>query len=162
ARRVARAAGVTSGANVRPTHAGTVRRMIGVPAPQEGVVATTLLIVGDQDRSRQFYTEVLGASLVREHDPVVLQLGGMWLILNSAGGPTPDKRDVAAAPPPDRSVFSTALNPRVADAQATWREFTQAGAQFITEPIDNGREIRCYLRDPDGHLIEIGQAREVP
>ena len=29
---------------------------------------------------------------------------------------------------------------------------------FLTEPKDHGREIRAYIRDPDGHLIEVGQA----
>jgi lactoylglutathione lyase len=28
---------------------------------------------------------------------------------------------------------------------------------FLTPPKDHGREIRCYMRDPDGHLIEVGQ-----
>ncbi len=32
------------------------------------------------------------------------------------------------------------------------------GAEFLTEPKDHGREIRAYIRDPDGHLIEVGQA----
>ncbi|HVH30206.1 MAG TPA: VOC family protein, partial [bacterium] len=31
------------------------------------------------------------------------------------------------------------------------------GAAFLTPPIDRGSEIRCYMRDPDGHLIEVGQ-----
>ena len=134
--------------------------LAGVPAPQQGVVATTLLIVRDQDRSHEFYVDVLGASLIRERDPVVLQLGGMWLILNSGGGPTPDKPDIVAAPPSDPSTFASALNLRVPDVHTTWRDLTRAGAQFITEPIDRGAEIRCYLRDPDGHLIEIGQSRQ--
>ena len=33
-----------------------------------------------------------------------------------------------------------------------------AGADFFTGPIDRGPEIRCYMHDPDGHLIEIGQS----
>jgi lactoylglutathione lyase len=78
------------------------RGLVGVPAPRAGVIGTTLLIVSDQDRSREFYVSVLGASLVRERDPVVLRLGGMWLILNGGGNPTPDKPGVIAAPPADR------------------------------------------------------------
>ncbi|MGW0432983.1 VOC family protein [Micromonospora sp. NPDC003197] len=31
------------------------------------------------------------------------------------------------------------------------------GGEFLTEPKDHGMEIRCYLRDPDGYLIEVGQ-----
>ena len=133
------------------------RPLAGVPAPREGVVGTTLLIVSDQDRSREFYVNVLGASAVRERDPVVLQLGGMWLILNAGGGPTPDKPETIAAPPADRSRFSSALNLRVADIHSTWQRLQNAGAEFLTGPIDRGPEIRCYFHDPDGHLIEIGQ-----
>ena len=29
---------------------------------------------------------------------------------------------------------------------------------FVTEPIDRVAEVRCYMRDPDGYLIEVGQA----
>jgi catechol 2,3-dioxygenase-like lactoylglutathione lyase family enzyme len=31
------------------------------------------------------------------------------------------------------------------------------GAEFLTPPQDRGPEIRCYVRDPDRHLIEVGQ-----
>jgi uncharacterized protein (TIGR00369 family) len=134
------------------------RGLAGVPAPRHGVVGTTLLIVADQDRAREFYTGVLGASAIRERDPVVLQLGGMWLILNDGGGPTADKPDTIAAPPDDRSHFSCALNLRVADVHSTWQQVKDAGGEFLTGPIDRGPEIRCYLHDPDGHLIEIGQS----
>jgi uncharacterized protein (TIGR00369 family) len=133
------------------------RPLAGVPAPREGVVGTTLLIVSDQDRSREFYVNVLGASTIRERSPVVLRLGGMWLILNDGGDPTPDKPATIAAPPADPSRFSSALNLRVADIRSTWQQLQSAGAEFLTGPTDRGPEIRCYLHDPDGHLIEIGQ-----
>jgi hypothetical protein len=29
---------------------------------------------------------------------------------------------------------------------------------LLTPPLDPGPEIRCYLRDPDGYLTEVGQA----
>ena len=133
------------------------RPLAGVPAPRDGVVGTTLLIVSDQDRSREFYVDVLGASAIRERDPVVLRLGGMWLILNDGGDPTPDKPGIIAAPPADLSRFSAALNLRVGDIRSTWQRLQSAGADFLTAPIDRGPETRCYLHDPDGHLIEIGQ-----
>jgi lactoylglutathione lyase len=50
------------------------------------------------------------------------------------------------------------LNIRVADVNAVYQEWKARGADFLTEPKDHGREIRCYMRDPDGHLIEVGQA----
>jgi hypothetical protein len=103
------------------------RSLAGVPAPAHGVVGTTLLIVSDQDRSRAFYVKVLGASVIQERDPVVLRLGGMWLILNDGGDPTPDKPETIAAPPTDRSRFSSALNLRVSDIHSTWRRVRGAG-----------------------------------
>ena len=50
------------------------------------------------------------------------------------------------------------MNIRVADINATYEEWRAKGATFLTPPMDRGAEIRCYLRDPDGHLIELGQA----
>ena len=128
------------------------------PAPSEGFVVTHLLIVADQDRSRAFYRDVLGAEVIRERDPAVLRLSNTWLILNAGGGPTDDKPDVIAAPPQSSHVLTSILNIRVADIEAAYREWKDRGAEFLTEPKDRDVEIRCYMRDPDGHLIEVGQA----
>jgi catechol 2,3-dioxygenase-like lactoylglutathione lyase family enzyme len=128
------------------------------PAPREGFVVTHLLIVSDQDRSREFYRRVMDAEVVRERDPVVLRVSNSWLILNSGGGPTDDKPDIIAAPPQNPNLLTSALNLRVADIAAAYRAWKARGAAFLTEPKDHGREVRCYMRDPDGHLIEVGQA----
>ncbi len=130
----------------------------GLPAPSEGLVVTHLLIVADQDRSREFYRRVMNAEVVRERDPVMLRLSNSWLILNNGGGPTDDKPNVIAAPPQSAHVLTSALNIRVADVAAIYREWRARGADFLTEPKDHGSEIRCYLKDPDGHLIEVGQS----
>jgi len=128
------------------------------PAPAEGLVITHLLIVADQDRSREFYRRVMGAEVIRARDPVVLRLSNSWLILNAGGGPTDDKPNVIAAPPQSAHVLTSALNIRVADVAMVYREWRARGAEFLTEPKDHGTEIRCYMTDPDGHLIEVGQA----
>jgi len=130
----------------------------GFPAPSEGFVLTHLLIVTDQESSREFYRKVIGAEVIRERDPVVLRASNGWLIINSGGGPTDDKPDVVAAPPQNPNVLTSCLNFRVADVWATYREWKASGAEFLTEPKDHGGEIRCYMRDPDGHLIEVGQS----
>ena len=130
----------------------------GFPAPSDGLLVTHLLIVADQDRSREFYHTVLGAEVIRERDPAVLRLGNSWIILNVGGGPTSDKPDVIAAPPQSAHVLTSALNIRVADIAAVYREWRARGAEFLTEPKDRGSEIRCYMKDPDGHLIELGQS----
>jgi catechol 2,3-dioxygenase-like lactoylglutathione lyase family enzyme len=127
--------------------------------PTDGFVLTHFLVVADQDRSRDYYRSVFGAQIVRDRDPVILQLANSWLILNNGGGPTDDKPAVTLTTPPDPHTVSAFLNIRVADIQTMHREWTARGARFLTDPIDHGHEIRAYIRDPDGHLIEVGQSR---
>jgi lactoylglutathione lyase len=132
------------------------------PAPQSGFVVTHFLVVSDQDRSRDFYQSVFGAMVMLERDPVILKAANSWLILNVGGGPTDDKPTVTLAPPTDPDRASAFLNIRVADIAAAYAEWSAKGAQFLTEPKDHGREIRAYIRDPDGHLIEVGQSASRP
>jgi lactoylglutathione lyase len=101
---------------------------------------------------------VFGATVLLERDPVIMRLANSWLILNAGGGPTDDKPTVTLAPPEDPDRTSAFLNLRVADIAAAYEEWSAKGARFLTEPKDHGREIRAYIRDPDGHLIEVGQA----
>jgi catechol 2,3-dioxygenase-like lactoylglutathione lyase family enzyme len=132
------------------------------PAPETGFVLTHFLVVSDQDRSRDFYQSVFGATVVLERDPVILKLANSWLILNVGGGPTDDKPAVTLTTPGDPSQASAFLNIRVADIAAAYSEWSARGAEFLTEPKDHGREIRAYIRDPDGHLIEVGQTTGRP
>jgi lactoylglutathione lyase len=131
------------------------------PAPAEGFVVTHFLVVADQDRSRDYYQKVFGATVVMERDPVILRVANSWIILNSGGGPTDDKPTVTLTTPPDPNQTSAFINLRVADIAAVYQEWSARGAEFLTEPKDHGREIRAYIRDPDGHLIEVGQATGV-
>ena len=131
--------------------------MSDFPAPADGFVITNFLVVSDQDQSREFYRSVFDAKVVLERDPVILKIANTWLILNVGGGPTDDKPTVTLTTPPDPNRTSAFLNFRVADIAKTYKEWSARGAQFLTEPKDHGREIRAYIRDPDGHLIEVGQ-----
>jgi catechol 2,3-dioxygenase-like lactoylglutathione lyase family enzyme len=118
---------------------------------------TRLLVVADVQRSREWYTGVLGATVFREYGgtSVVLQLLGDWLLLVTGGGPTEDKPTVTFAPPADPDLVSTELIFRVPDCRDAYRELRERGAEFLTEPVDNGYEVRAFFRDPDGHLFEI-------
>jgi catechol 2,3-dioxygenase-like lactoylglutathione lyase family enzyme len=129
------------------------------PAPSEGFVITNFLVVSDQDRSRDFYQALFDAKVVMERDPVILKVANTWLILNSGGGPTDDKPTVTLTTPADPDRTSAFMNVRVADIAKVYEEWKAKGAHFLTEPKDHGREIRAYVRDPDGHLIEVGEAR---
>ena len=82
-------------------------------------------------------------------------------LLHSGGGPTPDKPEVTLEPPQSLTRVNSLLNLRVADIQACYAEWKAKGAEFITEPLDNhGWETRCYMRDPDGYIIEVGQSSQ--
>jgi len=132
--------------------------MANFPAPQEGFVLTHFIVSDDVKRSARFYTEVLGGELVVEGEPSIVALANGWVIINVGGGPTDDKPAVTLEAPRDPNRTSSFLNIRVADIDAIYSEWSARGAEFLTPPKDHGREIRCYVRDPDGHLIEVGQS----
>ena len=126
--------------------------------PETGIVLSHLLIVRDVDRSREFYSRVLGAKVLRERNPCVMRFHNGYLVVNDQGGPTDDKPTVEARAPSDSRTLSSVLNIRVTDVHATYSAWKARGARFLTEPKDHELEIRCYLQDPDGYLIELGQA----
>jgi len=121
------------------------------------LVVTNTLIVRDVQSSVAFYRNVLGATVLREGEPTFLRLGNVWLTINRGGGPTDDKPEVVASPPRDPNVLSIFLNLRVTDIRRYYDLWVSRGAKFITEPKVHATELRCYMRDPDGYLIEVGQ-----
>lgn len=129
-----------------------------VPAPETGFLVALFLTVRDVDRSRDWYAHVFEAVVVRERDPAMLRIANSWLILNPGGGPTPDKPDILLAPPVAGAPVSSFMNLRVADVAAAYDSWRSRGAEFLTPPIAKQGEIRCYIRDPDGYLIEVGQS----
>ena len=120
-------------------------------------VVTNTIIVRNIQRSVTFYRDVLGATVLREGEPTFLKLGNIWLTINVGGGPTDDKPEVLASPPRDPNILSIFLNLRVTDIRRYYDLWSSRGAKFITEPKVHARELRCYIRDPDGYLIEVGQ-----
>jgi catechol 2,3-dioxygenase-like lactoylglutathione lyase family enzyme len=132
--------------------------MAEFPAPKEGIVLTHFIVADDVERSGRFYTDVLGGEVVMEGEPTIVALANAWVIINVGGGPTEDKPTVTLETPPDPNRVSSFLNIRVADIEAVYADWSARGADFLTPPIDRGAEIRCYMRDPDGHLIEVGQS----
>ena len=126
------------------------------------LVVTNTLIVGDIQRSVAFYRDVLGANVLREGAPTLLRLGNVWLTINGGGGLTDDKPDVIASPPRDPNVLSIFLNLRVSDIRRCYDLWSSRGAKFVTEPKVHATELRCYMRDPDNYLIEVGQTTTTP
>ena len=131
--------------------------------PQDGFTVTHFIVVRDIERSARFYETVFGARVLSRGDakgaPGYLQLANIWLIVNVGGGPTPDKPTVTLSVPPNPDALSSFLNIRVADIQACYELWKGRGAEFITPPIEKYGETRCYIRDPDGYIIEVGQSK---
>ena len=131
--------------------------MASLPTLSEGIALTHFIVSADVERAARFYSDVLGGEVVPAGEPAVVALANSWIIINVGGGPTDDKPNVTLEPPQNPDRVSSFLNIRVADIQAVYQTWSERGAHFLTPPIDRGQEIRCYLRDPDGHLIEVGQ-----
>ena len=122
-----------------------------------GICPYTFLTVADVDRSAEFYTRIFGGKIVRTGEPTIIQIANSWIVLNVGGGPTDDKPTVTLQTPQRPNEASNFMIIRVADILSSYREWQSRGAEFITEPKDHGVEIRCYIRDPDGYIIEVGE-----
>jgi catechol 2,3-dioxygenase-like lactoylglutathione lyase family enzyme len=133
--------------------------MSNFPGPD--VELTTILVVRDVERARDFWRDVVGADVHREYGGTscVLRLAGAWILLVTGGGPTADKPDVAFAVADDPARVDHAFTMRVADCQAAYEELRSRGATFLTPPVASDWEVRAFFRDPDGHLLEISEAR---
>jgi len=131
--------------------------------PRDGFTIAHFLTVADIERSARYYEKVFGARILSLGDgnaPGYLQLANIWMILNVGGGPTPDKPTVTLSVP-DPNHINSFMNFRVADIQACYKLWKSRGAEFITEPIPKYGETRCYIRDPDGYIIEVGQSTDL-
>ena len=130
--------------------------------PQDGFTVAFFLTVADIERSARFYEKVFGGHILSRGDssgaPGYIQIANTWLIVNVGGGPTPAKPSVTLSVPDPNSV-SSFMNIRVADIQACYELWRKRGAEFITEPKDKYGETRCYIRDPNGYIIEVGQSK---
>jgi catechol 2,3-dioxygenase-like lactoylglutathione lyase family enzyme len=125
------------------------------------MVLAHFIVSNDVERSRRFYTEVLGGSVVFTHEELTyVALANTFIIINVGGGPTDDKPTVTLEAPRDPDHVSSFLNIRVEDIQAVYAEWSARGAHFLTPPKQHQYEIRCYISDPDGHLIEVGQTTD--
>ena len=141
-----------SPSEVRPDSATRVTKW-----PLPSIAVAQFIVSDDVERSRRFYTEVLGGETVRSGEPTYVALANSWIIINVGGGPTEDKPSVTLGTPTDPDRVSSFMNIRVTDIYAVYSEWSARGAEFLTAPVERPHEIRCYMRDPDGYLIEVGQ-----
>jgi predicted enzyme related to lactoylglutathione lyase len=133
--------------------------MKNFPAPNEGFVVTHFLVSRNVAKAAAFYTDVLGGRAVMEGEPTIVKLANTWITINVGGGPTDDKPEVNLATRTDPNKVDMFLNLRVADIQSCYEDWMSKGAESITEPKEHDREWRCYMKDPDGYIIEVGQIK---
>ena len=129
--------------------------------PAEGMELTHILVIQDMEKSKNFYRDILGCEIYREYGGTscVLQFLGSWLLLVTGGEPTKDKPDVTFSSPESPNKVSHAMTIRVPDCQSAYKTLKSRRAVFLTPPVDWGAEVRCFFRDPDGHLFEISEAK---
>jgi lactoylglutathione lyase len=127
--------------------------------PKEGFVLTHFLTVMDLKLSAEFYLRVFRGKVIRNGEPTIIQIANSWVVLNKGGGPTDDKPTVTLRAPLNSDEVSNFMIIRVADIWAYYEEWRKRGAKFLTEPKEHELETRCYMRDPDGYLIEVGQTK---
>src|SRR6516162_8409958 len=101
--------------------------MAEFPAPKEGIALTNFIVSADVDRSRRFYTKVLGGEAVLAGEVSIVALANSWVTIGAAGGPTADKPSVTLEPPSDPDRVSSFLNIRVADIRATYEHWCARG-----------------------------------
>ncbi len=133
--------------------------------PLEGITVTLFITVADIERSARYYEKVFGGRILSLGDSKGasghIQIANTWLIVNIGGGPTPDKPTVTLSVLADQDKISSFMNIRVANIQACYELWKGRGAEFITPPIPKYGEIHCYIRDPDGYIIEVGQSTDL-
>ena len=114
--------------------------------PQDGFTIAHFLTVSDIERSARFYERVFGGRILSGGDssgaPGYIQIANTWLIVTA-----------------DPDSVSSFMILRVADIQASYELWRSRGAEFITEPMDKRGETCCYMRDPDGYIIEVEQSK---
>ena len=129
--------------------------------PRDGFSVAHFITVADVERSARFYEKIFGGRILtlgnNEGAPGFIQIANTWLIVYFGGGPTADKPTVTLSVPADPDRVSSFMNIRVADIHACYELWRSRGAEFITEPKKKYGETRCYIRDPDGYIIEVGQ-----
>lgn len=125
--------------------------------PTKDMALTHILTVSDLEKAKHFYSDILGADLHGEYGgtSIVYNFCGAWLLIVTGGGETEDKPGTRFVPPVEPNDLSHAMTIRVQDCQESYEILKARGAEFITPPHDWGYEVRCFFRDPDGHMFEI-------
>lgn len=128
--------------------------------PEDTAEIAPLLVVSDLERSLHFYVERLGASALMVWDTYAqLRLGAGRLHLATPSPSSYDKPGISLVPPPNPSELTGEVVLHVSDCRQVYVDLVARGVVFLEPPSNPAwdGETRCFLQDPDGHLIEISQ-----
>jgi catechol 2,3-dioxygenase-like lactoylglutathione lyase family enzyme len=131
--------------------------------PTDGVELRCFLMVSNYTRSLAFYRDVLGATVMRELPGTLcfLRFAGSQILLSAPFGSRSDQPAVINPPPLDHKSVISELSIRVPDCSAAYQVLRSRGASFLAPPFAWSDETRAFFHDPDGHLLEIWEARKV-
>jgi lactoylglutathione lyase len=116
-----------------------------------------VLVVEDVDRALGFYCGLLGLPLGHRSGPYAqLETGVTRVALYERSAMAETLGDELESPSPDAPAFE--LGFKVDDCDAAYDELVAAGATPAVPPLDRAWGQRtAYVRDPDGHLVELAQ-----
>src|ERR1700734_401524 len=118
---------------------------VNMSTVDQEMVLGHFIVSDDVERSRRFYTDVLGGRTVisgeGDDEVTYVALANSWIIINVGGGPTDDKPTVTLETPSDPDRVNSFLNIRVADIEAVYTEWSKRGAEFLTPPKQHETEI---------------------
>jgi lactoylglutathione lyase len=116
-----------------------------------------VLIVEELERALRFYTEVLGLRLGhRSGEYAQFDTGNTRLALYTRRAMTEILGISLDAPTAHAPGFEIGF--KVADVDTAFSDFVARGALPAVPPTDRAWGQRTgYVRDPDGHLIELAQ-----
>lgn len=116
-----------------------------------------ILIVDDLERTLSFYTQVLGLRLGHRSGAYAqLDTGTTRLGFYTRPAMAQALGSGLTKPAADAAGFE--LGFKVADVDAAYAELTEKGAAAATPPRTRPWGQRtAYVRDPDGHLLELAQ-----
>jgi predicted enzyme related to lactoylglutathione lyase len=119
-----------------------------VSITDDELVLAHFIVSADVERSRRFYSEVLGGRVAFSGPGglTYVALSNSWIIINVGGGPTDDKPAVTLETPPEPDRVSSFLNIRVKDIEAVYAEWSARGAQFLTPPKQHQYDIAGCIR----------------
>lgn len=117
----------------------------------------TVLLVADLDRALAFYVGLLGLELNHRSGPYAqLKTGATRLAFYERGAMAETLGVPLEAPVENAPAFE--LGFFVANVDNAYAELVVSGASAVTPPADRPWGQRtAYVRDPDGHLVELVQ-----